>query len=59
MPSSFEKTRKQIQKKRHGAIDGLHQFSRDSRRLHRANVRDQRIEKIAATREKREQPTCA
>lgn len=59
MPSSFEKTRKQIQKKRNGSIDALHQLSRDSRRLHKANVRDQRLDKLAASRGKREQPICS
>lgn len=59
MPSTFEKTRKQIQKKRHGTIDALHQLSRDSRRLHKASVRDQRLNKLATAREKREQPMCS
>lgn len=59
MGSTFEKTRKQIQKKRHGSIDALHQFSRDSRRLHKANVRDQKLDKLAASRGKREQPMCS
>lgn len=56
MPKSLEKTRKQIQKKRHGKIDGLHQYSRDSKRLHKAQVRDERIEKLAAARKKHDQP---
>ena len=56
--SSYEKTRKHIQKKRHGNIEALHEFSRDSRRLHRASVRDQKIDKLAANRGKREQPMC-
>ena len=57
--SSYEKTRKHIQKKRHGNIEALHEFSRDSRRLHRASVRDQKIDKLAASRGKREQPMCS
>lgn len=56
MPKSLEKTRKQIQKKRNGTIDGLHQFSRDSKRLHKAQVRDDRLEKLAAARKKHDQP---
>jgi translation machinery-associated protein 16 len=56
MPKSLQKTRKQIAKKRHGTIDALHQNSRDSKRLHRASVRDQRLEKLAAARSKKEQP---
>lgn len=57
--SSYEKTRKQIQKKRHGNIEALHEFSRDSRRLHRASVRDEKIDKLVASRGKREQPMCS
>lgn len=57
--SSYEKTRKQIQKKRHGNIEALHEFSRDSRRLHRASVRDQKIDKLVSSRGKREQPMCS
>lgn len=56
MPKSLEKTRKQIAKKRHGAIGALHQFSRDSKRLHKAQVRDDRLEKLAAARKKQDQP---
>lgn len=57
--SSYEKTRKQIQKKRHGNIEALHEFSRDSRRLHRASVRDQKIDKLVSSRGRREQPMCS
>lgn len=56
MPKSLEKTRKQIAKKRHGAIGALHQFSRDSKRLHKAQVRDDRLEKLAHARRKQDQP---
>lgn len=56
MPKTLERTRKQIAKKRHGAIDALHQFSRDSKRLHKAQVRDDRLEKIAAVRKKQDKP---
>ncbi|KAI0594215.1 translation machinery-associated protein 16 [Biscogniauxia sp. FL1348] len=55
MPKSFERTRKAIAKKK-GALDSLHQFSRDSKRLHRAQVRDEKLEKIAASRKKTDQP---
>ncbi|KAI0828800.1 translation machinery-associated protein 16 [Hypoxylon sp. FL0890] len=55
MPKSFDKTRKAIAKKK-GAIDSLHQYSRDSKRLHRAQVRDEKLEKIAASRKKNERP---
>ncbi|KAH6847378.1 translation machinery-associated protein 16 [Chaetomium sp. MPI-CAGE-AT-0009] len=59
MAKTLEKTRKQIAKKRNGNIDALHGKSRDSKRLHRAQVRDDRLEKIAETRRKRDKPLLA
>ncbi|RDA89780.1 hypothetical protein CP533_4687 [Ophiocordyceps camponoti-saundersi (nom. inval.)] len=56
MPSSLQKTRKQIAKKRNGDVTTLHEKSRDSLRLHKAGVRDRRLEKLAAVRNKKEQP---
>ncbi|KAH7322870.1 translation machinery-associated protein 16 [Stachybotrys elegans] len=56
MPNTLHKTRKQISKKRNGVVNSLHEKSRDSMRLHKASVRDQRLEKLAAARSKREQP---
>ncbi|KAL6870517.1 translation machinery-associated protein 16 [Trichoderma novae-zelandiae] len=56
MPTTLQKTRKQISKKRNGEVNALHEKSRDSLRLHKAGVRDQRLEKLAAARGKREQP---
>ncbi|KAL7810047.1 translation machinery-associated protein 16 [Trichoderma aethiopicum] len=56
MPSTLHKTRKQISKKRNGEVNALHEKSRDSFRLRKAGVRDQRLEKLAAARNKREQP---
>lgn len=56
MAKTLEKTRKQIAKKRNGNIDALHGKSRDSKRLHRAQVRDDRLEKIAETRRKKDKP---
>lgn len=55
MPKTFERTRKAIAKKK-GAVDSLHQYSRDSKRLHRAQVRDGKLEKIAASRKKSDKP---
>jgi translation machinery-associated protein 16 len=55
MPSTFEKTRKAIAKKK-GPIEAVHQLSRDSKRLHRAQARDEKLEKIAAARRKADQP---
>ncbi|PSR79851.1 translation machinery-associated protein 16 [Coniella lustricola] len=59
MPKTLEKTRKQVAKKRHGAIGALHEFSRDSKRLHKAQVRDERLEKLAAARKKQDKPLIA
>jgi len=56
MPTTLHKTRKQISKKRNGVVNALHEKSRDSMRLHKAGIRDQRIEKLAAARSKKEQP---
>lgn len=56
MAKTLEKTRKQIAKKRNGDIGALHQFSRNSKRLHKAQIRDERLEKLAATRKKQDQP---
>ncbi|KAH8888619.1 hypothetical protein GQ53DRAFT_243194 [Thozetella sp. PMI_491] len=56
MPSSLEKTRKHISKKRNGVMDSMHQNSRDSKRLHKAQVRDERLEKMAEARRKKDQP---
>lgn len=56
MPTSLSKTRKQIAKKRGGDVSALHEKSRNSMRLRKAGVRDQRLEKLAASRNKREQP---
>lgn len=56
MPNTLEKVRKQISKKRNGDVNALHEKSRNSMRLHKAGVRDQRLEKLAAARTKREQP---
>jgi translation machinery-associated protein 16 len=56
MPTTLQKTRKHIAKKRNGVPNALHEKSRDSLRLHKAGVRDQRLEKLAAARSKKEQP---
>jgi hypothetical protein len=56
MAKTLEKTRKQIAKKRNGSIEALHGKSRDSKRLHRAQVRDDRLEKIALTRRRQDKP---
>ncbi|ROT35762.1 hypothetical protein SODALDRAFT_50652 [Sodiomyces alkalinus F11] len=56
MARTLEKTRKKIAKKRNGAVEALHEFSRDSKRLRRATVRDQKLEKLASSRSKKEQP---
>ncbi|KAI3402026.1 hypothetical protein diail_4000 [Diaporthe ilicicola] len=55
MPKSLEKARKRIAKKRNGNVV-LHEFSRDTKKLHKAQVRDERLEKLAAARKKHDQP---
>ncbi|KAK4445026.1 translation machinery-associated protein 16 [Podospora aff. communis PSN243] len=56
MAKTLEKTRKQIAKKKGGAIDALHANSRNAKRLHKAQVRDERLEKIAESRKKQDRP---
>ncbi|KAM0262497.1 hypothetical protein ACHAQJ_001751 [Trichoderma viride] len=56
MGSTLQKTRKQISKKRGGEVNALHEKSRDSMRLNKAGIRDQRLEKLASSRNKRERP---
>lgn len=53
--TTFDKARKAIAKKK-GPVEALHQYSRDSKRLHKAQVRDVRLEKLAATRRKTDRP---
>jgi len=56
MPKTFEKTRKEIAKKKNGNLSTLHEKSRDARKLHKAQVRDERLERLAEARKKRDQP---
>lgn len=56
MAKTVEKTRKQIAKKKGGSIDALHEHSRNAKRLHYAQHRDERLDKIARARGKRDQP---
>ncbi|KAJ2904112.1 uncharacterized protein MKZ38_008830 [Zalerion maritima] len=56
MAGTLSKTRKQISKKRNGNMDSLHQNSRNTKRLHRALIRDEKLDKIASSRKKSEQP---
>ncbi|EFQ31697.1 hypothetical protein CGRA01v4_04705 [Colletotrichum graminicola] len=56
MPSTLQKARKHIAKKRNGHDLALHEYSRDSKRLHKASIRDQKLEKLHASRNKKEQP---
>lgn len=55
MPKSLEKTRKKIAKKK-GNITALHENSRDSQRLRRAQMRDDKLVKVASLRRKNDQP---
>ncbi|BCS03350.1 translation machinery-associated protein 16 [Aspergillus luchuensis] len=47
MPKTFQKVTKHIAKKR-GAVEALHEFSRDARRLRRANAREDRVARVSA-----------
>ncbi|KAK6842909.1 hypothetical protein PG987_003769 [Apiospora arundinis] len=53
--TGLEKTRKAIVKKK-GQIDAIHEYSRDSKRLHRAAARDDKLVKIASARRKADRP---
>jgi len=55
MPKSLEKTRKKIAKKK-GNISALHENSRDSQRLRRALMRDDKLVKVASLRRRNDQP---
>ena len=55
MPKSLEKTRKKIAKKK-GNITALHENSRDSQRLRRALMRDDKLIRVASARRKNDQP---
>ncbi|KAB5533615.1 translation machinery-associated protein 16 [Coniochaeta sp. 2T2.1] len=57
MPTTLEKARKHVNKKKGAdAAGALHQFSRDSKRLQTAQIRDERLEKLARSRKKRDKP---
>ncbi|KAL2210881.1 hypothetical protein CC79DRAFT_544329 [Sarocladium strictum] len=56
MANTLAKTRKQIAKKRGTNNLVLHEKSRNTLRLHKAHVRDQKLGKLAASRNKKEQP---
>jgi len=56
MANTLEKTRKQISKKKGGNMNSLHQNSRDSKRLHKAKIRDDRLEKMASEKKKKDKP---
>jgi translation machinery-associated protein 16 len=55
MAKTLERARKAISKKK-GGLNSIHQFSRDSARLHRAQGRDEKLEKMAAARKKKDKP---
>ena len=55
MPKSLEKTRKKIAKKK-GNITALHENSRDSQRLRRAQMRDDKLVRVASARRKNDKP---
>ncbi|KAK0660670.1 hypothetical protein DIS24_g3278 [Lasiodiplodia hormozganensis] len=56
MPKSLSKVSKQISKKRGTKSTALHEYSRDSRRLQRAGLRDEKLLRLATERGKQNQP---
>ena len=56
MAKTLEKARKEIAKKKGKTIDSLHEKSRSAKRLHRAQIRDDRLEKMARTRRRQDKP---
>ena len=48
MPKSLHKVHKHIAKKR-GAVEALHENSRDAKRLRKANARDDRVARVTAS----------
>ena len=58
MPSkSLSKVQKHIAKKK-GRNTVLHENSRDTHRLQRASARDDKLNRLAAVREKQNRPYC-
>ena len=47
MARSFQKIHKHVSKKK-GAVEALHENSRDARRLRRAGARDDRVARVQA-----------
>jgi translation machinery-associated protein 16 len=57
MPNTLDKARKHIAKKKGAdSVNALHQYSRDSKRLQRAQIRDERLEKLARSKKKQDRP---
>ena len=52
MPSKLAKVQKHVAKKKGSKITSLHENSRDARRLRNAVVRDDRVARVSATRER-------
>lgn len=57
MPKTFSKVHKKISKKR-GAVEALHENSRDAKRLNRANTRDTRVARVQANMSRGRQSYC-
>ena len=52
MPSKLAKVQKHVAKKKGSKITSLHENSRDAKRLRNAGVRDDRVARLSATRER-------
>lgn len=56
MPKSLEKARKSIAKKRNGVMNNLHEKSRNAKKLHTAQLRDEKLVKLALAKKKSDRP---
>lgn len=55
MPSKFNKVQKHVNKKK-GSTNSLHENSRDALRLRNAVIRDDKVARMSAIREKTNEP---
>ncbi|PQE32406.1 translation machinery-associated 16 protein [Rutstroemia sp. NJR-2017a WRK4] len=56
MPTTLQKVRKQIAKKKGGQLGAMHDGSRNMRRLRAAGGRDDKLSKLAASKKRQNQP---
>jgi hypothetical protein len=56
MPTTLQKVRKQIAKKKGGQLGAMHDGSRNMRRLRAAGGRDDKLDRLAASKKRQNQP---